>query len=761
MTSHSPDDTTTPPTTPSNPAELTAPSDPNHAGANKLDAAKLDEILRRVGNVVLLHVPFGQKGSRIEGWQNTMRSRMRHQDYRDQLLTGNLGVLLGPKSDHLCTIDLDDDAAAESFLALNPRLQGTLRTHGSRGYNLWLRIEGSYPPTRFLKHQWLLDGKGKPAKVGEWRATGSQTIIWGRHPTGVDYTWLVDADPVVIRFDEIVWPPGWTRPCEEVRVAPAAVTPEPTPGVADVNPAPVLEQIVLPSGGVGINETAEQLFPLIAASNTIFSREGSMVQVGPSQKGVRSLELVSPQMFRSRMEYFARLFVWRKAKGGGAELAPTAASLDQANALMTTVAASELLPRILGLVNCPVLIADGDECRIISDGFDAKSGIFVAGGGVPPQVELGQAVAALKELLVDYQFQNLGDRSRALAALITPALRFGQHLVGAIPIDTMEADASQSGKSFREELRAAIYNEVPTLVTQKKGGVGSDDESFNAALLAAHPFILFDNRRGKYDSTHLEAFVTAPGRFQVRVPYRAGVFVNSNWFVLGLTSNGVEFTEDLANRASIVRILKQPPGFQFRKYAEGDVLAHVRANQPYFLGCVFSVLIAWLQAGKPRTEETRHSFRGWSQVLDWIVQNIFGEAPLMDGHGVAQKRVSNPGLSFTRNLAIAIAKLGRLGQPLTTTQLYELALAEAMDVPYLREPDDAAGPKLVGGAMARLFGTEESVEVEGFRITRRIKKASSRLGGRGFDQKAYTFDRLEPSSSPSPAATPASPPKDF
>ena len=31
-----------------------------------------------------------------------------------------------------------------------------------------------------------------------------------------------------------------------------------------------------------------------------------------------------------------------------------------------------------------------------------------------------------------------------------------------------------------------------------------------------------------------------------------------------------------------------------------------------------------------------HDFRGWCATLDWIVQNLLGAAPLMDGHREAQ-----------------------------------------------------------------------------------------------------------------------------
>src|SRR5438034_8379777 len=39
-------------------------------------------------------------------------------------------------------------------------------------------------------------------------------------------------------------------------------------------------------------------------------------------------------------------------------------------------------------------------------------------------------------------------------------------------------------------------------------------------------------------------------------------------------------------------------------------------------------------------------FREWAGVLNWIVQNIFHAAPLLDGHEAAQSRVSNLALTL-------------------------------------------------------------------------------------------------------------------
>jgi hypothetical protein len=60
-------------------------------------------------------------------------------------------------------------------------------------------------------------------------------------------------------------------------------------------------------------------------------------------------------------------------------------------------------------------------------------------------------------------------------------------------------------------------------------------------------------------------------------------------------------------------------------------------------GDIFAIK-EWFYGGRPRSSELRHG----CQTLDWIVQNFFKEAPLMEGHQGAQERVNNPGLTFVR-----------------------------------------------------------------------------------------------------------------
>jgi hypothetical protein len=447
--------------------------------------------------------------------------------------------------------------------------------------------------------------------------------------------------------------------------------------------------VILPGSGITITATARALFKRIGPTKTMFVRGGAVVGIVET-KGASILEIISPAAARSKFESYAKFLVYRTGRDGEPVLKETFIAQDLAAALLETEEARTCLPEITGLISCPLIVSTDAGIQIVGKGFHPETGLFITEGVEPPLVGLAEAKLALQELVGEFDFQSPSDRSRALASFITPALKLGGHLAGYVPADVAEANKSQSGKTYRQKIIAALYNEIPAPVTCRSGGVGSTDESLSARLIAGRPFIQLDNFRGKFDSQHVEALLTAEKLFFARVPHRQEVMIDPSRFFVMMTSNGVETTRDFANRASIVRIQKRD-GYMFRIYQEGDLLAHVRHQQPYFLGAVFAIIREWIDHGRPRTNETRHDFREWVQVLDWIMQNILHEAPLMDGHQAAQERVSNPALTFLRKLAFAVCEQDRIGESLSASALYEIADRADVDIPGLREPDEDRG----------------------------------------------------------------------
>jgi hypothetical protein len=318
-------------------------------------------------------------------------------------------------------------------------------------------------------------------------------------------------------------------------------------------------------------------------------------------------------------------------------------------------------------------------------------------------------------------------------------------------VDVAEANESQSGKTYRQKVLAAIYGEAPEVATQIKG-IGGGDEPFFNALCRGRPFIQFDNCRGKIDSPSVEAFITTNGEFSVRGPYKKWGAVDSRKFYLMLTSNGFEATRDFCNRSNIIRIKKQPKEYRYCQYAEGDLLEHIRTNQSYYLGCVLGIIKEWMARGKPKTSDTRHDFREWNQICDWIVQNLFDCAPLMDGHEKMKERVSNPNFTWLRKVALAANANSRLGQQLSASEIIELCDQEDIELPgRLSSNNDSAANRKVGLIMSKLFKDSSMLKCEDFEITREEKSVSRHdRPNELIEMKVYVFNKPIPHKPTSP-----------
>ncbi len=500
--------------------------------------------------------------------------------------------------------------------------------------------------------------------------------------------------------------------------------------------------VILPSGDVTITQAANELFGLIAPSKKMFMRGGAVMTLAVRDDGLQALDVLRPAGARSFFENFARLLVHRVGANGESVLKPTICAEEMASALLHSEPAATLLPRVKGLSNAPVIRELEGQLSVAVPGFDDTTGLLITGGSLPPNIDPTDAAIMLLDLFAEFDFQTPGDRARAVASLISPALKMGGHLRGRVPADVAEADQSQSGKTYRQKLIAAIYNERVSLVTCRAGGVGSIDETLNAQLVAGRPFIQFDNFRGRFESAHLEAFLTAEGSFSCRVPYRGEITVAPENFFIFLTSNGVDTTRDLANRSNIIRIRKRKPGLRFKEYPEGDLLAHVRKNQSRYLGAIFAVIRRWYEAGKPRTNETRHDYREWVQITDWISQELFGTPPIMDGHLEAQERVSNPALVWLRAIILAAIEANQSNIELTATEIVELCEGANIQLPGHRgdvDPDRAK--KIVGGIMAKLFKDGETIQIDGFTVTRSERYLSRETHRGMLKSKCYTIQK--------------------
>jgi hypothetical protein len=476
----------------------------------------------------------------------------------------------------------------------------------------------------------------------------------------------------------------------------------------------------------------------------LFMRGGRLHELKHGEDG-ELLEPLSVHDFIARVPKYCDMFAWRCPKDEPVLKPVAKMAVDCAQAIMATSEAVEILPPVAIVLRCAGVVERDGTLATMRPGYNPeRGGMLVAGRVEVPVIPEPEAWAMLAELVIDFDFLTPSDRSRCLAGFITPALRFAGLIPGHVPVDVVEADKSQTGKTYKEAMRAKIYGEPLNCVAQRVGGVGSLDETISQKLIDGRPFIMLDNTRGKIDSTMLEAILTPTGPFSARVPHRGEVSVDPRRFIFSLTSNGAELTRDLANRACVVRLRKRPPGIRWKRFQlstgrEGDVLAWIEDQQPRLLGAVHAICRAWYSAGRPATDETRHSFRGWAGILDWIVRE-HGEAPLLDGHTSIQERVGDPGLAWLRAVAMVVAR--RSTPSWSASRLAEVSAEHGIAVPNCRpEADERGQAKAVGVTMRRLLAEADQLEVDGVMVTRRTVRDAE---GRERPEYAFSPDSPNP-----------------
>lgn len=508
--------------------------------------------------------------------------------------------------------------------------------------------------------------------------------------------------------------------------------------------------VKMPGEDVRVSDAAKELGGLLGATGTYFNREGSLVAIRREQGPNPSLELVRPAAFPSVIESVCQPM---KRVRSTNKWAPTICTKGQAEIILAAKEFQDALPHIQGLTRCPALLERGGQLVEVT-GYDRFSGVY-AGGAQVSEVSFDQAKGILNRLLGDFNFASESDRSRAMAAIITPAfVQGGLLLPGRAPFTVLEADQSQTGKGYLVRLIAAVYGDTPATVTPSKRGPGALEDAFDVEVAKGRAFISLDNVRGKFDSPKLESFATEP-QYIARLFYVGPTPVDPRRINVCLTSNRAELTTDLSNRVSTIRLLKQPASYRFAEYPEGSILEHVQANQGLYLGAVFSLVRAWHAAGKPADKGADHDFRQWCWTLNWIVRDLLGEEPLMDGHRAIQRRTTHQGLTWLRSLAIAVEAEGSLGQWLRPNScLHILQQAIGVEIPGLKEGDDLGEDvirnrvfRAIGKRLSDVLKDADEIGVDEYSLARR-----DTLDGQGRRRTEYRITRGQ--SPKSPESTP-------
>jgi Domain of unknown function (DUF3854) len=461
-------------------------------------------------------------------------------------------------------------------------------------------------------------------------------------------------------------------------------------------------QLILPGHHVEFQECGRNCFPALAKTERYFVRDRIVFELIKDSLGAR-LSQLKPEAFRSQLEEYFRLCSWVNVSGK-LRLLDGRCSVADATALLKCDPAWEFLPPIQLVTASPVFAAANGELKILGKGYHpVLGGIYISRDYKIIDVTLQDAVIAIKSLAKDFLFVAAADKSRFLAGLIAPALRFGGLVKADFPVFINEADKSQAGKTYGHKVLCRIYNERPFTITlsDERNAIGSHEEKLSKGLIECHAFIMWENVRERIASQLAESAIRGTGSVTCRVAYLAPVEVPTDKVMWLLSSNKASMTSDLAARALITRLRKQPDTYTFQKFdGERDLLKEVGHNCAYYLSCILSIVRAWFEQGCP--------------------QHIFQLAPLLDDHQNEQERISNPLLNWLRDLALLVEKSEKLEEWLRASEIANICADHNLMVPQCHvDADDKARNQAVGRVLKNLFKGAPSLSVSGFAVERK------------------------------------------
>ncbi len=512
----------------------------------------------------------------------------------------------------------------------------------------------------------------------------------------------------------------------------------------------------IPIGDIQIRDTALAIGHVFSSLTDLFTRGNSICEIFNGE-----IHLLSHDAIRTRFEKYLSFAKRSTSKNDEVVILPTKLSSDDAKSIFKSRELAEALPPISLVSNSPIAFEqEGHEFAILDQPYNQEAGGVFVRNPIPidQEMPISQAVEILTGILEGFDFVSKGDRARAFAAIIVPALKLGGLITAPTPIAVIESDESQAGKTYFSKLQRAVYREKPVSVSKKSGGVGSFDESLQSALFSGAPFIAFDNIRGVVDSQILESAITAgDDPISVRIPYHGEKHIDVSRVNYQMTSNAAEMTQDLANRSSIIRIKKRPHSFKFRDWNGRELVPEVIANQTTYLSAVFSLVRKWVSQGKPKKDVREfHDFREWAGILQWFVSAANMGDLLADHHSI-QQRAANTELSWLRSLAVKIVeneypdtidsnlpnvkRSNLCDEDWTASDLGLFSESCSLEIPKFRGGDEAQRNQAIGRVLAKIFKDGAEICIDGITVTRTTKEVYFEKEKRNREKKIYRFNR--------------------
>lgn len=282
------------------------------------------------------------------------------------------------------------------------------------------------------------------------------------------------------------------------------------------------------------------------------------------------------------------------------------------------------LPVLTGLARQPYF-RETDGELVTAPGYDGSSGRFAAFDAnefvmpAPTEDAARKALAELVRLLDEFRFASEEDRSAALCAMLTAAVRTS---LPVAPAFNITASTPGSGKSYLASTIMPFAGPGPAFKTSYPVTAEEATKSMLSIFLAAPAGVLFDDMQTQWVAHGaINRALTSDTITDRVLGVSRTVTVGTRSFIMG-TGNNIAPVRDMTRRVLTIRLHHKSAIPALEKYI-GRPAEAVRADRGKYVVAALTIIAAWKAAGSPMTDAPSiASYGTWSdhcrQPLLWL-----------------------------------------------------------------------------------------------------------------------------------------------
>ena len=264
----------------------------------------------------------------------------------------------------------------------------------------------------------------------------------------------------------------------------------------------------------------------------------------------------------------------------------------------------------------PILLPDG---TLIQDGYEPTTKVLVrlspALQDLPvlPNPTRDDAVAAVQRLLDHASGMNTSPSGRSVWLSLLLSLAGRTAITGCVPGHGFDAAESKAGKTTAAQIGyGLVYGEK-----REVEGVPKDDAEVDkrTPMWSGQSLVFLDNLDNGQDfgSANFDRLLTSTKNKTRLLTTNKSAAVDTSGTVFALTGVNLSFKGDTASRFILAR-LNTPLNRRYKFVADDPYYA---ANQRQALIDAFTVLRAFIQAGKPQPQQVLefNRFDSWNELI--------------------------------------------------------------------------------------------------------------------------------------------------